>query len=266
MPVCHEKGCLVKITVVLPAYNEERDLPPLLERIGWALGNTRSVFQILVVDDGSTDGTAEAVEAAAAKLPVRLLRHPRNMGLGAAIRTGLQAAGKEAGAVITMDADNSHDPALIPLMVKRLQDGYDVVIASRFQEGGEEVGVPPHRRILSRTAGLLMLLAVRYPGVRDYSCGFRAYTTDILRKLAEAYGSDYVCENGFACMLELLFKLKKIHARAAEVPLVLRYDRKQGESKMQVMRTMSRYGAVLWNGFFTRPSLTGSVSTNAEAP
>jgi len=255
--VRHEKRCLVKITVVLPAYNEEKDLPPLLERIGWALGNTRSVFQILVVDDGSTDGTAKAVQAAAAKLPIRLVKHPRNMGLGAAIRTGLQEASREDGAVVTMDADNSHDPALIPSMVKRLQDGYDVVIASRFQKGGEEVGVPARRKLLSHTAGFLMLLAVRYPGVRDYSCGFRAYTADVLRKLPEAYGSEYVCENGFACMLELLFKLKKIHARATEVPLVLRYDRKQGDSKMKVFHTMARYGAVLWNGYFTRPRLAG---------
>ena len=108
------EGALVKITVVLPAYNEEQDLPPLLDRIGWALGNTKNAFQILVVDDGSTDRTAAVAEAAAEKLPIRLLKHSRNKGLGAAIRTGLQEASREDGAVITMDADNSHDPALIP--------------------------------------------------------------------------------------------------------------------------------------------------------
>jgi dolichol-phosphate mannosyltransferase len=110
-----------------------------------------------------------------------------------------------------------------------------------------------------------MLLAVRYPGVRDYSCGFRAYTADILRKLPDAYGSEYLCEDGFACMLELLFKLKRIHARATEVPLVLRYDRKQGESKMKVLQTMTRYGAVMWDGFFTRPDPAWRRDTDPEA-
>ena len=236
----------MNITVVLPAYNEEQDLPPLLERIGNALTAAQCSYRILVVDDGSCDRTVEVVQDAQRKLPITLVRHPRNMGLGAAIRTGLSEAAKDDGVVITMDADNSQDPALIPAMVNRIMEGYDVVIASRFQKGGQEVGVAPHRVVLSHGAGHVMRLAVRYSGVRDYSCGYRAYTAGILRALQEAYGQDFVHENGFACMFELLVKLKKIGARASEVPLVLRYDLKTGPSKMRVGRTLARYGAVLW--------------------
>ncbi len=130
-------------------------------------------------------------------------------------------------------------------MVKLLDQGYDVVIASRFQKGGEEIGVAPHRKVLSHTAGHMMRLFVRYPGVRDYSCGYRAYRASILRRLQEEFGQDFVRENSFACMFELLVKLKAIRARAAEVPLVLRYDLKSGASKMRVLRTLARYAVVL---------------------
>ena len=243
----------MNITVVLPAYNEEQDLPPLLERIGSALAAAQCTYRILIVDDGSRDRTVELVLAAQRRLPITLVKHPRNMGLGAAIRTGLSEAAKDDGVVITMDADNSQDPALIPTMVNRIEEGYDVVIASRFQQGGQEVGVAPHRVVLSHGAGHVMRLAVRYPGVRDYSCGYRAYTAGILRALQKAYGQDFVHENGFACMFELLVKLKKIGARASEVPLVLRYDLKTGPSKMRVGRTLARYGAVLWYTAWEKP-------------
>jgi len=244
----------VKITVVFPAYNEEQDLPPLLARTGEALLAAECDFRVLVVDDGSEDSTAEVAEGFARQFPLTLIRHPRNMGLGAAIRTGLRAAAKEGGAVITMDADNSHDPALIPALVERLGEGFDVVIASRFQEGGEEVGVAPHRVLLSHTASRVMRLAVGFSGVRDYTCGYRAYTAEVLRELQNVYGDDFVGEDGFACMFELLVKLKAIGARASEVPLVLRYDMKTGASKMRVFRTMGRYAAVLWNGYVSKPA------------
>ena len=243
----------MKMTVVLPAFNEEKDLPPLLQRIGSALSAAQCDYRILVVDDGSRDRTVEVIQEAQRTLPITLVKHPRNMGLGAAIRTGLTEASKQDGVVITMDADKSQDPALIPAMVRRIEEGFDVVIASRFQEGGQEVGVAPHRVVLSHGAGIVMRAAVRFPGVRDYSCGYRAYTAEILRALQKAYGQDFVHENGFACMFELLVKLKKIGARASEVPLVLRYDLKSGPSKMRVGRTLARYGAVLWYTTWEKP-------------
>lgn len=237
----------MKITVVLPAYNEERDLPPLLDRIGNSMSSAGVSYDILVVDDGSTDGTADIALRAAERWPVKLIQHSSNKGLGAAIRTGLTAASQLDGAVVTMDADNTQDPALIPHMVAVLEQGYDVVIASRFQKGAAEIGVAPHRKLLSHAAGSIMRVLVRFRGVRDYSCGYRVYRASILRLLQKAYGPDFIRENGFACMFELLVKLKAIRARATEVPLVLRYDLKSGESKMRVIRTLARYGVVLRN-------------------
>jgi dolichol-phosphate mannosyltransferase len=236
----------MKLTVVLPAYNEERDLPPLLDRIGQSLSASELDYTILVVDDGSTDRTAELTRDAAKRWPVSLLQHPKNKGLGAAVLSGLQAAMKTDGIVITMDADNSHDPSVIPAMVKLASDSYDLVIASRFQPGGQEVGVPGLRKVFSHTASFLLGVFFPYKNVRDYSAGYRAYRASILRRLRDAYGDTFIRERGFACMLEVLLKIRSIGGRATEIPLILRYDMKAGASKMRVARTVRSYFTVGW--------------------
>jgi dolichol-phosphate mannosyltransferase len=144
-----------------------------------------------------------------------------------------------------MDADNSQDPALIHNMLERLNEGFDVVIASRFMPGSREVGVPALRRMLSHVSSAGLRLIVPYPGVRDYTCGFRVYRAEVLLRLIDTFGSSFVQERGFACMFELLLKLRVLGARISEVPLVLRYDLKVGISKMRIIRTMWRYSALL---------------------
>jgi dolichol-phosphate mannosyltransferase len=232
---------------MLPAYNEEQDLPVLLGRIQRALEKWAN-YRILVVDDGSHDRTAQIVRDAAAQMPVELIQHPKNMGLGAAMRTGLKVAAQGSDIVITLDADNSQDPELIKSMVERLGEEFDVVIASRFQPGAQEVGVPPFRIALSHLASTGIRTLVRYSGVRDYTCGFRAYRAETLRKLINTFGDGFIRENGFSCMFELLLNLKALRARVSEVPLVLRYDLKEGASKMRIMRTMWRYVVTLTRG------------------
>lgn len=233
-----------RLVVVLPAYNEERDLPRLLRRIERALSSWAD-YRVLVVDDGSTDRTAQIVQEAARQLPVRLIQHRRNRGLGAAIRTGLVAACRWGEIVVTLDADNSQDPVLIRRMVRQVEAGHDVVIASRFVPGAAEVGVPPLRRALSHGASALIRLAAPYDPVRDYTCGFRAYRAEAVRRLIGRYGSHFLRENSFACMLEVLLNLRRLDAVATEVPLVLRYDLKEGASKMRILRTMWRYAVTL---------------------
>ena len=236
-----------KITVMLPAYNEERDLPPLLSRIKLALDGWAD-YRILVVDDGSRDRTAQIVRDAAEQMPVELVQHPKNMGLGAAMRTGLKASAQESDVVITLDADNSQDPGLIKSMVERLATGFDVVIASRFQPGAQEIAVPPFRIFLSHLSSAGIRTLIRYPGVRDYTCGFRAYRAETLRNLIDKFGDNFIRENGFSCMFELLLNLRALRARASEVPLVLRYDLKEGASKMRILPTMWRYLITLIRG------------------
>jgi len=255
----------MKITVVLPAYNEEKDLPGLLERIKKALEGWAE-YLVLVVNDGSGDRTADVVRDAAHSMPIAMLQHPENRGLGAAIRTGLQAAATLDGVVVTLDADNSQDPELIRSMVMRIEEGADVVIASRFQPGAQEIGVPPVRIALSHLSSGVIRFLVRYPGARDYTCGFRAYRVETLRKLISRYGDNFLRESGFSCMLELLLNFRRLGATVSEVPLVLRYDLKRGPSKMRIARTSLRYLITLTRGFLplARPTRSAQQSPKSQ--
>jgi dolichol-phosphate mannosyltransferase len=141
-----------------------------------------------------------------------------------------------------MDADNTHDPALLTDMVRRMNDEHaDIVIASRYAPGGREIGLSPLRRVLSRGASFLLSISARVGGARDYTCGYRLYRAAVLRRAVAAWGERLVEEAGFTCMAEVLLKLGRGGARVSESPLVLRYDLKEGASKMKMARTIARY-------------------------
>jgi dolichol-phosphate mannosyltransferase len=226
---------------VLPAYNEARDVGPLLEAIDQAMFDDGLEYAIIVVDDGSVDGTLEEVERRAAFIPVEVLRHESNRGLGETIRDGLREAAtvcSERDIIVVMDADNTHLPGLIRAMTRRIQEGADVVIASRFRSGADVRGVPLHRRLLSRGASWILRAIFPIHGVRDYTCGYRAYRAPVLALAFERYGEEFINEDGFQCMVDILLKLRTLDVVFAEVPLILRYDQKAGASKMRVMSTV----------------------------
>jgi dolichol-phosphate mannosyltransferase len=232
--------------IVLPAYNEAQGIGPLLDRIQQTRG--ASQYQVLVVNDGSTDGTAAAVRSYSGHIPLELLDHGVNKGLGQAITTGLRRAVELASdddIVVTMDADNTHDPALIGEMAKAVRQGLDLVVASRYAPGGGEIGLSWLRHVFSRGASFLLRLFFPMPGVRDYTCGYRAYRGAILKRAFATYQDRFIEESGFTCMAEILIKLHKLSVRAGEVPLVLRYDLKSGATKMKVTRTIGRYGVLI---------------------
>jgi dolichol-phosphate mannosyltransferase len=234
------------LVVLLPAYNESASIPPLLPKIASALRAYDGESMVLLVDDGSSDRTAEIAVDTGRELGLRVdvERHPRNLGLGRALRTGftraMQLAGTD-GYVVAMDTDDTHDPSLIPAMIARLEDGYDVVIASRYAPGGREVGLSGVRRLLSRGASMLLTVFSPVRGARDYTCGYRAYRGEILRRAHDMWNGAFISEEGFVASAEILLKLGRIGARVAEVPLVLRYDLKGGASKMRVGSTIGRY-------------------------
>lgn len=235
------------IYILLPAYNEEKDLPVLLDRIRGTLMETE--YRVLVVNDGSRDATLSVAHEFAKRMPLTVLDHGVNKGLGQAMLTGLSYAVRTAQAgdvVVAMDADNTHDPSLIGRMVAMCREGKDVVIASRYTAGGEEIGLTPLRKVLSRGASFLLHIFYPIRGTRDYTCGYRAYTAEILHSAFDRFGQDGVIEEGgFTCMAELLIKLSFVGARVDEAPLVLRYDLKSGKSKMKFVRTIWRYGVLI---------------------
>lgn len=238
----------ISIWMALPAYNEERSLPQLLERfvtLAPVLAAKGAKLRVLVVDDGSTDGTIAAAERFKGRLDVEVIPHGVNRNLGAGLRTGLTGALQRCAPddlIATMDADNTHDPALLPRMWEILErERADIVIASRYCPGGDEVGLTALRKVLSRGASFLLSMVANVRGARDYTCGYRLYRASMLKRAFGAWGDRMIEEVGFVCMAELLVKLGRGGAKVSEAPLVLRYDLKEGASKMKIMKTISRY-------------------------
>lgn len=230
-----------RIIVVLPAFNEERDLPQLLDRINLAMGEVGMDFNILLVDDGSTDETYRVAQEWSTRMPLGVKRHEANLGLGATLRDGVEWACQEAKSqdiIVTLDADNTHTPELIVRMSRMIREGHDVVIASRFQPGSRVRGVPFSRRVVSRIGSLVFRVLFPIKDVRDYTCGYRAYRADVLQRVTTE-DPKFFDQDGFQAMVDVLLKLRRDRDLIfGEAPLILRYDFKEGTSKMDVKKTI----------------------------
>ena len=228
--------------VVLPAYNEADGLPSLLTRIRKVFSDNGRPYHVIVVDDASTDDTPDVAIEFSETMPVSLVQHISNRNLPGALRSGLTAAvglAKEGDVIVTMDGDDTHPPAFINPLLQKIEEGYDVATASRYQPGSRVVGVPKFRVLCTYGARLLFQLIMPIPGVRDYTCGYRAYRFNVLKETMNHYGDEFVSEKGFSCMADVLLKMRKFKYIFGEVPFLLRYDQKQGLSKMNVSNTVS---------------------------
>lgn len=232
-----------KLILVLPAFNEGISIQKLLEKIDWIFEQFNLNGEIIVVNDGSNDSTSEIARNTEIAIPIKVIDINRNKGLANAIKEGFLAAVKRAeidDIIIVMDADNSHTPGLILRMSRHIFEGADVVIASRYQEGARIKGLSKFRILLSWGASILFRIFVGIPGVRDYTCGYRAYRAEIIFKAFEDYRDKFIRQTGFACMAEILLKLNKFDPIILEVPLILRYDKKESESKMKIWQTIKQ--------------------------
>jgi len=235
-----------KVFLLLPAFNEEGAVGDLLSRVGEVARASGLEVLPVVVDDWSTDRTAELAGRAGAVV----IRHGRNMGLGAALRTGLShilKASSEEDFLVIMDADGTHDPSQIPQMVRLLSRGADIVIASRFVRGSEQRGVPLVRRILSLGSSLLYRFLFPLPGVRDYTCGFRAFRVGLLKRAGEGL---LPTGRGFEATTEILLSLRRLRPKCLEVPLRLDYSARGRGSKMRVLRAVREHLLLILRCFF----------------
>jgi dolichol-phosphate mannosyltransferase len=200
--------------------------------------------RIIIVDDGSVDDTLDIAKELSTSLPIDIVIHEQNMNLGRTIRDGLTHVNnytRPGDIIITMDADNSHPPELSLEMISKINGGADLVVASRYEKGGAEIGLALYRSIFSRTINKILQIIFPLRNIKDYTCGYRAYSGLLLAKAFSYYNDHFVMERGFTCMAEILVKLRPFIKTAAEVPLVLRYDLKQGKSKMKVINTIIGY-------------------------
>ena len=225
------------IIILLPAYNEEKSLPSLLPKLKETMNSIGEKYCVIVCNDGSTDKTPEILMQFDQELPLDVITHEINRGLGETSRDLFERAAKissDGDVIVRLDCDDTHEPNIIPSIISRVREGWDVVIASRFVEGGAQLGVSRYRSFISRCANLFMKIFFPIEGLKEYSSGFRGYRAETIKQAIAFYGNNFIQLKGlgFTCTLEKLVKLKLINARFSEVPFVLRYDQKQSESKM----------------------------------
>ena len=211
------------VLVVIPTYDEAQTLPAILDRVRSSVPDA----DVLVVDDGSPDGTAEVAAARAADDPaIHLLRRTAKQGLGAAYVAGF-SWGIERGyeVLVEMDADGSHAPEQLPRLLAPLAWA-DAVIGSRYVSGGTVVDWPGHRLVLSKGGNLYTRLAVRLP-VHDATAGYRAYRSSALTTL----GYTDVESQGYCFQVDMTRRAVRAGLRVVEVPITFT-ERSVGQSKM----------------------------------
>jgi dolichol-phosphate mannosyltransferase len=232
------------IWIFLPAYDEEKALPKLLRTIKKSFEGHS--YCVVVVNDGSKDKTANILAKYRAEMPLDVITHPINRGLGETERDGFEyiaAHSSPADVIVRVEGDDTHDPKYIFDLIHKLEEGYDVVNTSRFQPGGDQLGVDSYRAFISYMANIFMRIVFGIQGVSDFSCGFRAYRAKVVQDALKIFGDNLIQLRGlgFTSTLEIIVKLHLIGCRFAEVPFILRYDKKEGASKMVGSITMLGY-------------------------
>lgn len=224
------------VTVVVPTYNERENLPRLVERLAAALDRP---WELVVVDDGSPDGTAAVARELGRRYPVRVVERAGKQGLGSAYRAGMREA--RAGAVVAMDADLSHNPSFLPALLRAIDEGADLAVGSRYVPGGAVVGWGLRRKATSRGANLLARFVLRLR-TRDATTGFRVYGPRA-RQLALLTTSD-----GYSFQIETVHLAERHRLAVREVPITFK-DREVGVSKLggheiaKFLRTLVRLKA-----------------------
>jgi dolichol-phosphate mannosyltransferase len=215
--------------LVLPTYDEAENLDAIVRAALRSLAAASPEGHgVLVVDDNSPDGTGEIADALAAELdPVRVLHRPVKQGLGAAYLAGFaEVLSLGAGYVIEMDADFSHDPADLPRLLAEARAGADLVLGSRYVDGGAVAGWTWPRRLISR-AGSAYARAMLGLSVRDVTAGFKCFR----RRTLELIDLPSVRSHGYAFQVELTYRAVRAGLRVVEIPIAF-HDRRAGTSKM----------------------------------
>jgi dolichol-phosphate mannosyltransferase len=214
-----------RVLVVIPTYNEAANVAPLLRQVIDLPGG----YDVLIVDDGSPDGTADRVREVQADAPgrVHLIERPDKQGLGTAYLRGFRY-GRDHGytLICEMDADFSHNPADLPLLVEAVRSGADVAVGSRYVDGVRVLNWPLSRLILSYGAGIYTRAITHLP-VKDVTAGFKCFHTRVL----QAIDFDRVSSNGYSFQIEMTYRAWRKGFRIVEVPITFT-ERTEGQSKM----------------------------------
>lgn len=230
------------IHIIIPFYNEGRNVARVLRTIKGELGSKK--YRIYAVNDGSKDRTLKILIANQKRHQIEIIDHHKNLGVSESFRSGLEMVNKKTkrgDSILIMEGDGTSDVRLIPKIVERIEDGVDIVIASRYLEGGGYRSFPIIRLILSRMANLILSLRFPYPGVRDYTIFYRGYGPRIITKGLKKHKKDLIQSKYFTANSEILTKLFEFRPRIEEIPFVYDYSLKQGSSGLAINKNLWQY-------------------------
>ena len=226
------------IYIILPSFNEEKNLIKIIKKIEFL--NKKLKSKVILVDDGSNDATEKIVKK---KYSIKIiyLKHKTNKGLSLNLESGFKKVVKIGGKkdiVITLDSDNTHPIDLIPEMINQINKKYDIVIASRFQNGSRVKGVTFFRKSMSFGAKLIFKFFFPFKNLNDYTCNYRAYKFFLIKKIVSE--KNFFKKEGFNIAAKILIYFISFHKilNIAEVPLILSYHKKIGASKMKIFLTI----------------------------
>lgn len=216
-----------RILIIIPTFNESESIPILLDKIEKA--REKQKIDILVVDDNSPDGTSNVVKNLQKKYSnLKLITKTEDKGFSKAYITGFKYAleSKKYDIIFQMDADGSHQPVFIAAMVKKIEEGFDYVIGSRWVKGGSVVNWPLSRKILSIGGNIYARIMLRSTN-KDITGGFKAIRFELLQKMRTAT----ITTTGYSFQIELYLRAKALKAKICETPIEF-IEREQGVSKM----------------------------------
>ncbi|MDY3049354.1 MAG: polyprenol monophosphomannose synthase [Rothia sp. (in: high G+C Gram-positive bacteria)] len=214
----------MRVLTVIPTYNEKENLPIVVERLRAAV----PASDILVVDDNSPDGTGQLADALAAEdSQIHVLHRKVKDGLGGAYLAGFDwGLAENYDVLVEMDADCSHQPEQLPLLLEAIEEGADLAIGSRYVPGGKTKNWPWHRQVLSRGANLYTRLILG-TAVRDITAGYRAYRRQALQGL----NLEGIDSKGYVFQVDLAWRSEQAGLKIREVPITF-VEREVGDSKM----------------------------------
>jgi len=235
--------------VVVPVFNEAPNLTRLFEGLRAAAHEAANFdVTVVLVDDGSTDGTPELARQLSTDIELTVLTHERNRGPGHAFGTAfahLAPRVRSDDLVVTMEGDNTSRTELIAAMLRRSEEGHDAVFASPYMYGGAILHTRATRVLLSHVANTIVKEFYGVRGLLTVSSFFRLYRGETLRRLQERYGERIVERDGFESMVEVVMKMVYLRMSISELPMVLDASRRAGRSKLNTRRTILGYLALL---------------------
>lgn len=235
------------IVAILTCYNEAATLKSALECLLTELKNVGEDFRIIIVDDGSTDGSQKIYDEFVRKNggKIEVVRFEQNRGVGEVFKAGfaraIEVAKSDDDVVVIVEADGTNELALIGRMRDEIKQGAGLVIASRYSNGSVITGMPQHRVALSRLLNIYLRNRFKkFARIHDFSYFFKAISAGAIRRAGEQYKNNFITSKGFAASAELVIKILRFGVKSVELPTKYFYQ-SRSKSKLKILATIKEY-------------------------